>query len=479
MIKASSICSCENLSRDLDSREPHKYRALEMLPGDQDRNWSHDQEFERNPFVAFRRFADDQISSIFRGVFEPPNLSKLDRSLEEAQKEMWSRFGAGYERATNPERRQTESRGVDDPVHPPQVKAKETPRPAIESPKTRVTRASVMDSFLGFFGKTTAAQEQERAKNYATKQQGPKATQDQQEKTIEDLIDSSDLNRSSRLSLMGISEESGDEKYRSILVPCWALPGLEEIDRRMKSESKHRRQDPVSKTYDLDDAILAFQGSYSPLHLEHEGPMRRQVDWRAAFEDLLCAERGEPMMGEYYNGYLQPQPRGSWLMNMLLRGHINISDCWHQEMFGIEPPYEHGETPESLATKLDTELDVYDLFPNSIYNVFQKLSNASTSPTVSEEILAKPQILSTLTSTEQVRLPDGSTTTRRILKKRFADGREESEDSTESTPPAVAAGSQSLNRLVQLPTPEAQSISDDLIKKNEELDKRGTWFWSH
>lgn len=50
----------------------------------------------------------------------------------------------------------------------------------------------------------------------------------------------------------------------------------------------------------------------------------------------------------------------------------------------------------------------------------------------------KPSIVSTMTRTTSRTLPDGSVETRRVLKKKFADGREESEESTDISQPAKA-----------------------------------------
>jgi len=68
----------------------------------------------------------------------------------------------------------------------------------------------------------------------------------------------------------------------------------------------------------------------------------------------------------------------------------------------------------------------------------------------------KPSILATLTTTERQVLPDGSTTTRVVLKKRFADGREESSETLHQTP---ATGLQ-------------------VEQKRLEQPKRKGWFWS-
>ena len=473
-----------------------------MPPDDRsNRHHENDHDFDRNPFVAFRRFADKKISSIFNGLGDPfEHMSKFDESFEEAQKEMWKRFEASYERATNPERRQIDTRGPQNPVHSSvSPDLKESHPPDENSPRTNDYRPSPMESFLGVFGKTSAAQEQERARRHAERRRP--ATSVVNDKG--DTEGGHDPVEGLGFCPFWPSEQENDANG----MPHWPFTMadkvedrvseiLAEIDKDMvERETERARREMASRHSSSDDRILSFQSSYSPLHLEHEGPLRRQVDWRAAFEDLLCAERGEPMVGEYYNGYLLPQPRGSWLMNMLLRGHISMSNRWHQELFGFEPPCSFGETPESLAAKLDTELDVYDLFPHSFGQgafvddeettphapTSQQRPQGTTAFQLPIEAPEKLQILSTLTSTEHVRLADGSTTTRRVLKRRFSDGREESEESTENIPASQQPKSLWENPsavLRRLAPSDAESESNAIQNGNADHERKKNWFWS-
>lgn len=84
----------------------------------------------------------------------------------------------------------------------------------------------------------------------------------------------------------------------------------------------------------------------------------------------------------------------------------------------------------------------------------------------------KPSIISTLTTTERTTHPDGSVHTKMVLKKRFADGREESTETTQMTK------DQQVNPQQQM-TPEVHAArngtSDDTEKTNPK--SRG-WFWS-
>lgn len=69
----------------------------------------------------------------------------------------------------------------------------------------------------------------------------------------------------------------------------------------------------------------------------------------------------------------------------------------------------------------------------------------------------RPQVLSTLTTTETTRLPDGSVKTTVVLKRRFANGLEERQESTQTS------------------FEEPQSIAPAPV--GQEPSKKG-WFWS-
>jgi hypothetical protein len=54
-------------------------------------------------------------------------------------------------------------------------------------------------------------------------------------------------------------------------------------------------------------------------------------------------------------------------------------------------------------------------------------------PASAQADTSRPQVLSTLTTTETTRLPDGSVKTTVVLKRRFADGLEERQESTQTS----------------------------------------------
>jgi hypothetical protein len=70
----------------------------------------------------------------------------------------------------------------------------------------------------------------------------------------------------------------------------------------------------------------------------------------------------------------------------------------------------------------------------------------------SSAVAIKPNVLSTLTTTETIRLPDGTVTTKVVLRQRFADGREE--------------------------TSERSHTSRDMSEVCEEEASKKGWFWA-
>jgi hypothetical protein len=77
-------------------------------------------------------------------------------------------------------------------------------------------------------------------------------------------------------------------------------------------------------------------------------------------------------------------------------------------------------------------------------------------------------ILSTLTTTERQVGPDGTVTTKTVLKKRFADGREESSETVETSPASWATQH-------KLQTPSHEDQESKIVK---EVKGGKGWFWS-
>lgn len=270
-------------------------------------------------------------------------------------------------------------------------------------------------------------------------------------------------------------------------------------------------------------AYLLFS-PYSPLHLErqqqmrnrhhdyslgslfsslvppHDTERRKEPCWRDAFEDLLRIENGQEMLERDCTALNKKEESGKeWLAGMIARGslgeswtHVNRPNGEKGDYFRCKRGPRHEAVPanENDAQRSPepdeslTELDLYDAFLHQVnneaeavqaspllkiileekrkhrrdleelqrqwremqverpsdngrqalpdteldhYEQQQQLSQTETKANVGEpsELPAASRVLSTVTSTERRTQPDGSIRTKTIVNTRFADGREE------------------------------------------------------
>ncbi|KAJ9639918.1 hypothetical protein H2201_007303 [Coniosporium apollinis] len=231
---------------------------------------------------------------------------------------------------------------------------------------------------------------------------------------------------------------------------------------------------------------------YSPLHLEwtmphhsHYAVGKQMPDWRVAFADLVRAQTGRP---------LGPEPdaldRGFNAMHdQHAHGQYALNDNRHSKNKGSHDTgrqhYETAIAPTAAQSAAhlqgddnegpDTELDMYDRFLGSSHestNLGQPSSGRTptASSSAQTEPISQPSVLSTLTTTERTVQPDGTTTTKVILKKRFADGKEESSETVH-----VTQGQGIADEVPRLPSGTA---SAENVKQEQRRAKRGGWFWS-
>ena len=311
-------------------------------------------------------------------------------------------------------------------------------------------------------------------------------------------------------------------------------------------------------------AYLMFS-PYSPLHLEAHHRRDRydrgilssvlssfrlapddsnepaEPRWREAFEDLLRLENGKPMLDRESTAVASRQKESGkeWLEGLVARG--SLGDKWKSVSVGDErcpwtgfslgSPASNDQQSNgranvavSLLTDKDAEegdknsteeeslssaeADLYDAFLQDIENRHQQVFTESplmsylldqkrrrdesrqpssvdaavaekdtnnkylTTSQLTEssnfdgppvEYADEPKPVSTLASTERIRLSDGSVRTKIIRTRRFADGREETKESEEvSNPPSES-----------VPQPSNVQNGSENIKENS----KGGWFW--
>lgn len=220
--------------------------------------------------------------------------------------------------------------------------------------------------------------------------------------------------------------------------------------------------------------------------------------WRAAFEDLMCASlETEQRAREAWIGRRDDQrlygawaaTGRDWMLGLMCRGVVppllpglyrlpdkgTMDRVWRglvrgEEEVGYAPArkdfwglvrevgwFDGDEREEQLRSverevekkikrEPQTELDAYEQFlgkANGKEEVMsrQRASQPATSQPrqqerqITAQDVSKSKIISTLSTTEKTTLPDGTVTTKVVLKKRFADGSEQVTETVSTTHP--------------------------------------------
>lgn len=243
---------------------------------------------------------------------------------------------------------------------------------------------------------------------------------------------------------------------------------------------------------------------YSPVRLEEQRAFRdHEVHWREAFEDLLAVQNGEEITSE-----CEQDARISntdWVRRMIglamcKRDQDKDEECCDvdRQALGIIPGRmvrftatrqpvndayegEDYQERETLDEESVTELDLYKHFlgkqetqPSAAASSKKPSSAYSEHDSnLAEREGKKPSILSTLTTTERTTLPDGTTHTKVVLKKRFSDGREESTETMSTQNPLPKPQYQPPTQVIG---GQASSHSTPVLKHKEK--KKVGWFWS-
>ena len=232
--------------------------------------------------------------------------------------------------------------------------------------------------------------------------------------------------------------------------------------------------------------------SYSPLKLERQEHFREHGDrWRNAFEDLLSMdeENGPSDQSELTSEGTESsplRPQGSGIESHLAKLlRVNTQHNRYlkkaEELAFREPQNDANE--ESM-----TELDYYERLleqqrtdrekhSSALLNISKPMSVPDVGPSKGTgEVGKKLGIISTLTTTERVSLPDGTVHTKVVLKQRFADGREESSETVHTAQggPQPESKASSLSGFAR-DSQEPSLAPTNTGKQNNE--KKG-WFWS-
>ncbi|GKZ19673.1 hypothetical protein AbraIFM66951_003703 [Aspergillus brasiliensis] len=226
---------------------------------------------------------------------------------------------------------------------------------------------------------------------------------------------------------------------------------------------------------------------------ENENNPPTETHWREAFEDLIRLENGKPMLDQDTTALAKRETARDWLYGLAKRG--SLGDQWKISESGrdgrsnpmlVFHGYSSNRGDDEVVREITaddnepetmTELDMFDRFfedaaareSKAFADIFEspilrllleerrrphdtdrwlepvyddkrnktapetlpENQQQSTPVTESTTATEQPTVISTMTRTERVRLPDGSTQKKTVWTKRFSDGREESNETTE------------------------------------------------
>ena len=368
-----------------------------------------------NPFVTFRRFADEQVSSFLQSVIGLPSAFNSSSST-------------------------SQSSSFDDDAWLQEAR---------EMRRHLAREAEEAAKIVGIFEKAFEGNKHSQGETDHLRCPYRPADQDVPQHEQEPISDSVSLLRSHFPGYLRLLNEPGELDS----TPLW----------------------PV---------LYAAGSPYSPLRLEHQEPLSTQGDkWRKAFEDLMALQSGNSMAEkddrrEYESG-------ASWITSMVERG--SFGKGWqriaeHRRVAENLPITARSASPKQLDQDAEEdevdESQLYERFLGTQYPIANSNSpQTSPSPITAPSTFEnkKPSLISTLTTTERNKLPDGSTHTKVVLKKRFSDGREESTETVhtayDSQPPPPQ------------PTMTPSAVAKDVDSKtaSDTESKAPTqkgWFWS-
>ncbi|KAJ4293349.1 hypothetical protein N0V90_008631 [Kalmusia sp. IMI 367209] len=215
---------------------------------------------------------------------------------------------------------------------------------------------------------------------------------------------------------------------------------------------------------------------------------RLEGQWRDAFEDLLRTERGLPLMPPERLGQSNDMSHDQWerrfwdAKDRSFVGRQSTNEYpkhvpWEGEETAEEPNYEyshdhedqHDEPPTPKTKQGQWSSDM----PETELEAYERLLGPIPAPGAPSQAEGRPSVLSTLTTTERTVGPDGTVTTKVVLKKRFVDGREESSETVHTQRgQETEAQQQDPWKTIQ----EAQHAAQEQSQNGK--DKKAGWFWS-
>ncbi|KAF2826895.1 hypothetical protein CC86DRAFT_455514 [Ophiobolus disseminans] len=526
---------------------------------------------EDNPFIAFRRFADSQVSSLMNTVFTLPatiaNYNNVHQAREaclfkKADKTQCNMLQHIEDEITvlRHEGRELYRVGDLQEVLKKSEELMRLDRQADELRRNIVDQSSHMSSneddkelvhrfanrkgqewgWDWSWGSPKPFDDDSHPSQPTTDgRHGPPSSYEQQRELYEQMM-------ADARSIFG--EDAWDETMSTVVRALDEYPAL----RALVNETGYKDFVNSIHKHPTEASSISSKTRYSPHALDQDEEMKKTgVNWRAAYEDLVRAERQEnesttcpvrnramfpkrvlwadettsdepsyeyshdhedqhddpptPRMRQEGFAPLQAEPRRPTAcdaarddadINKFLQeqhemegrrlglrgptaacnsawedGDINEYLREEQEQngryLGLRTSAQSGDQEDSAT---ETELDAYE-------HLLTKPKTTKPTPapgsTTSKEV--QPSILSTLTTTERTVAPDGSVTTKVVLKKRFADGREESSETVHTQ----RGQEQDQVRDPWAAVHKAFAPQDSKKDEGKEKEKKKSgWFWA-
>lgn len=231
----------------------------------------------------------------------------------------------------------------------------------------------------------------------------------------------------------------------------------------------------------------ATENPYSPSALEADERTKHMGSlWRNAFEDLMRTTQEHPLLSDAQNS--DSDQMGLWPLRAYAKELKQLEESTNRQMLEArrsaqmasndEPSYEYAHDHEDQHDDPPTPKPQQVEFAK---NTPGEHSNTETELDAYEQLLTpqgtsslsangnKSTILSTLTTTERTTAPDGTTTTKVVSKKRFADGSEQSSETVHTE----------CGEDVRHTKDPWKAMQSAHVQNDQKAQKKGGWFWSN
>ncbi|KAF1928215.1 uncharacterized protein M421DRAFT_101080 [Didymella exigua CBS 183.55] len=459
---------------------------------------------EDNPFIAFRRYADSQVSSLLNTIFTLPaqiaNYNNAHHAREQclfgkADPKKCEELQALESHSEKLRREGTESYRAGD-VHAVLMKGEQLM--VLEQQAGELRRAILNDAEDS---RRNSHQQKQLVEKVGNKRgQEWSDSWDWPEPTCEDDVDDNGFARwlESRAKRAGGELERMFTRLEEDASKVFGKE-IEELHRHWAAryDDTHRHEDAQTRNWSRSwswqwlppgDAPKhgdsnATRNPYSPSTLEADERTKHMGSlWRNAFEDLMRTTQENPLLSDAQNSDFDQMglcPLREYAKELKQLEESNKREST-RNITHDEPSYEYAHdhedqhddpptpkpqqstlagNPSAAHPNTETELDAYERLLTT---------QANPSPLSSE---SKPTVLSTLTTTERMTATDGTITTKVVLKKRFADGSEQSSETIHTQRGEDAHQTEGPWRAMQ----STQSALD----QNRKPQKKSGWFWSN